>query len=45
MGQRFFVARPRNVGVAAPVYCDYYVSPGPYPACWRWRNGYRYRVC
>ena len=35
----------------APVYDDYapayygYSAPGPYYGCWRWRNGYRYRVC
>ena len=26
----------------APVY---YYGPAPYYGCWRWRNGYRYRVC
>jgi hypothetical protein len=38
----------------APVYYDYYTpapayygyyAPGPYYGCWRWRYGYRYRVC
>jgi hypothetical protein len=38
----------------APVYYDYYApapayygyyEPQPYYSCWRWRNGYRYRVC
>ena len=35
----------------APVYDDYapayygYSAPGPYYGCFRWRNGYRYRVC
>jgi hypothetical protein len=28
----------------APAYSGYY-APGPYYGCWRWRNGYRYRVC
>ena len=35
----------------APVYDGYapayygYSAPGPYYGCFRWRNGYRYRVC
>ena len=33
----------------APVYDGYapgyYSAPGPYYSCWRWQNGYRYRVC
>ena len=35
----------------APVYNGYapayygYSAPGPYYGCWRWSNGYRYRVC
>jgi hypothetical protein len=38
----------------APVYYDYYApaplyydyaAPQPYYGCWRWRYGYRYRVC
>jgi len=30
----------------APVYYDYYAAPQPYYYnCWRWRYGYRYRVC
>jgi hypothetical protein len=38
----------------APVYYDYYapaplyydyVAPQPYYGCWRFRYGYRYRVC
>ena len=38
----------------APVYYDYYTpapayygyyAPRPYYGCWRWRSGYRYRVC
>jgi hypothetical protein len=37
----------------APVYYDYYspaplyygYGPRPYYGCWRWRHGYRYRVC
>ncbi|SRR5216684_5396031 len=28
----------------APVYYNYY-APSPYYGCWRWRYGYRYRVC
>jgi hypothetical protein len=28
----------------APVYYDY-VAPQPSYGCWRWRYGYRYRVC
>jgi hypothetical protein len=27
-----------------PVYYSYYAPLPPYP-CWRWRHGYRYRVC
>ena len=23
----------------------YYYAPRPYYGCWRWRGGYRYRVC
>jgi hypothetical protein len=23
----------------------YYYGPAPYHGCWRWRHGYRYRVC
>ena len=29
---------------AGPAYYGYY-GPRPYYGCWRWRNGYRYRVC
>ena len=34
----------------APNYYSYgpaypYAAPGPYYSCWRWRHGYRYRVC
>jgi hypothetical protein len=34
----------------APAYYSYYGAPGyygprPYHGCWRWRYGYRYRVC
>jgi hypothetical protein len=29
----------------APAYYGGYSAPGPYYGCWRWRNGYRYRVC
>ena len=28
-----------------PAYYGYAAAPGPYGSCWRWRNGYRYRVC
>ena len=28
-----------------PAYYGGYSAPGPYYGCWRWRNGYRYRVC
>lgn len=28
----------------APAYSGYY-APRPYYRCWRWRHGYRYRVC
>jgi|SRR5215472_2984178 len=28
-----------------PAYYNYYYVPAPYWGCWRWRNGYRYRVC
>jgi hypothetical protein len=28
-----------------PAYYGYAAAPGPYGGCWRWRNGYRYRVC
>jgi len=28
-----------------PAYYNYYYVPAPYAGCWRWRNGYRYRVC
>jgi hypothetical protein len=28
-----------------PAYYDYYYAPRPYYNCWRWRYGYRYRVC
>jgi outer membrane protein assembly factor BamB len=30
---------------SAPAYYGGYSAPGPYYGCWRWRNGYRYRVC
>ncbi|HYQ20619.1 MAG TPA: hypothetical protein VEQ64_08690 [Xanthobacteraceae bacterium] len=29
----------------APAYYGGYSAPGPYYGCWRWQNGYRYRVC
>ncbi|MGA7487950.1 MAG: hypothetical protein WBW74_13560 [Xanthobacteraceae bacterium] len=33
----------------APAYYGYspgyYYAPRPYYGCWRWRRGYRYRVC
>ena len=44
-------ARPYYDYPPAPVYGGYapgyygYSAPGPYYGCWRWRNGYRYRVC
>ena len=28
-----------------PAYYGYAAAPGAYLSCWRWRNGYRYRVC
>jgi len=28
-----------------PAYYGYAAAPGPYGSCWRWRNGYHYRVC
>jgi hypothetical protein len=31
-------------GGYAPAYSGYY-APAPYYSCWRWQNGYRYRVC
>jgi hypothetical protein len=44
-----------NYYAPAPVYYDYYPVPQqpyygnyyrePYYDCWRWRIGYRYRVC
>ena len=44
-----------NNGVPAPVYYDYYgfnpiyyddyAAPQPSDDCWRYRYGYRYRVC
>jgi hypothetical protein len=40
-----------NYYAPQPVYYDYYAAPQqyylprPYYNCWRWRNGYRYRVC
>src|SRR5262245_386888 len=29
----------------APAYSGYADAPRPYYSCWRWRGGYRYRVC
>ena len=34
-----------NYYAAAPVYYSYYATPYPSYNCWRWRYGYRYRVC
>jgi len=34
-----------NYYAPAPVYYSYYATPYPYYNCWRWRYGYRYRVC
>jgi hypothetical protein len=34
-----------NYYAPAPVYYDYYAAPQPYYGCWRFRYGYRYRVC
>ena len=28
-----------------PAYYGYAAAPGPYFSCWRYRYGYRYRVC
>ena len=30
---------------SAPAYYGYASAPGAYYGCWRYRNGYRYRVC
>ena len=32
-------------GYYAPAPAYYSYAPRPYYNCWRWRNGYRYRVC
>ena len=29
----------------SPAYYGYAYTPRPYYSCWRWRAGYRYRVC
>jgi len=29
----------------SPGYYGYAYAPRPYYSCWRWRYGYRYRVC
>jgi hypothetical protein len=41
---------PAYSGYYAPAYGYYpaysgYYAPRPYYGCWRWRGGYRYRVC
>ena len=42
-GYGYYQPAPAYYGYA-PAYSGYY-APGPYYDCWRWRNGYRYRVC
>ena len=38
--------REAGSGVAlATVVTTWGSSPRPYYSCWRWRGGYRYRVC
>jgi hypothetical protein len=32
-------------GGYAPGYYGYAYAPRPVYSCWRWRSGYRYRVC
>lgn len=34
-----------NYYAPQPAYYDYYYAPRPNYGCWRWRYGYRYRVC
>jgi hypothetical protein len=41
-GYGYYQPAPAYYGT--PAYSGYY-APGPYYGCWRWRNGYRYRVC
>jgi hypothetical protein len=36
---------PAYYGGYAPAYSGYAYAPRPYYSCWRWRGGYRYRVC
>ena len=36
---------PAYYGGYAPAYYGYASAPRPYYSCWRWRGGYRYRVC
>jgi hypothetical protein len=38
------LARPYPYAYYGPAPA-YYYGPGPYYGCWRWRHGYRYRVC
>jgi hypothetical protein len=42
-GYGYYQPAPAYYGYG-PAYSGYY-APGPYYDCWRWRNGYRYRVC
>jgi hypothetical protein len=42
-GYGYYQPAPVSYGYV-PAYSGYY-APGPYYDCWRWRNGYRYRVC
>ena len=36
---------PAYYGGYYPAYSGYSYAPRPYYGCWRWRGGYRYRVC
>ena len=41
----YYAAAPVDYGYYAPAPAYYNYAPRPYYNCWRWRNGYRYRVC
>jgi hypothetical protein len=43
-GYGYYQPGPGSTTATAPAYYGYH-APGPYYGCWRWRNGYRYRVC
>src|SRR5262245_14859674 len=36
---------PAACDVHAPAHSGYAYAERPYYSCWRWRAGYRYRVC